>query len=119
MDEDGVVKQTTTEQVIQNHQLSRTQSTEGIPMGEPSAPKILPLRFSQGDGFAKPTVTKLTTPANGFSHIFICTPKGTVLSKKERFPLQHPSTKFPLLQRKMFWNWMLIKGGVAEVRTKN
>jgi hypothetical protein len=33
--------------------------------------EILPLRFSQGDGFAKPTVTKLTAPANGFSHIFI------------------------------------------------
>jgi hypothetical protein len=31
----------------------------------------LPLRFSQGDGFAKPTVNKLTAPANGFSHIFI------------------------------------------------
>jgi len=46
MDEAGVVKQTTIEQVIQNHQLS-TKSTEGIPMGEPSAPKILPLRFSQ------------------------------------------------------------------------
>jgi hypothetical protein len=46
MDEAGVVKQTTTEQVIQSHQLST---------------------------------------------------KSTVLSKKERFPSQHPGTKFPLL----------------------
>jgi hypothetical protein len=39
MDEAGVVKQTTIEQMIQSHQLSRTQSTEGIPMGEPFSPK--------------------------------------------------------------------------------
>jgi hypothetical protein len=43
MDEAGVVKQTTTEQVIQTHQLSRTQSTEAA-----KPPKGMPMADSYG-----------------------------------------------------------------------
>jgi hypothetical protein len=96
MDEAGVVKQTTIEQVIQNHQLSTKSTVLSKKERFPGSLEILPLRFSQGDGFAKPTVNKFTTGQRLQPHIHLYSKRNRSL-QKERFPSQHPGTKFPLL----------------------